>query len=133
MMWPSCLLCACPGTVVSIEAFGFHAHCSECYDCDDEAPFWAHLSGQADTAELAVERWLEASREYATNDVIPGLRCPSVPADLFADLSAQVSTERDRTRGWVLDSTGGYGPGIVEQMEAALAKAGIDPAVRGAW
>jgi hypothetical protein len=130
---PTCPLCGSAATTGSLEAFGYSAHCSECYDCDPEAPFWSHLSGNAATAELAVEHWLEAAREYATNDTIPALRCPSAPEDLFADLSAQVSSERARTRGWITDSTGGYGPGIVAQMEAALAKAGIDPAVPRAW
>lgn len=127
-MTATCPLCAFPGTTSSVGAFGYHAHCSECYDPDPEAPFWTQLSGNADTAELALEHWLEAAREYAAISDIPGLRCPSVPEDLFADLSAQVSVERARTRGWITDSAGGYGPGIVLQMEAAIAQAKLEAA-----
>jgi hypothetical protein len=130
---PNCPLCGSFGVTGSIEAFGYVAHCSECYEGDPDAPFWAHITGQADTAELAVEEWLETAREYAATDTIPGLRCPSSPEDLFADLSAQISAERERTRGWITDSTGGYGPGIVEQMRAAMVAAGVDPSVPRAW
>jgi hypothetical protein len=99
-----------------------------CMNCTDGAPDagpGGSIQGNGATPGAALWDW------YARHDEVHEVEW--APTDLFAELARQVSDERTRTRGWIVDSTGGYGPGIALQMEEALAAAGIDPAVRGAW
>jgi hypothetical protein len=115
----------------------------QCLNCVDGAPDagpGGSISGYGATPGEALWAWQDRHDEVHEVEW--------TPTDLFAELSAQQSTERQRTRGWILDSGGGYGPGIVELMEQARAgagpsltemlekalnEAGIDPAERGAW
>jgi hypothetical protein len=101
MSWASCPLCGAPGVVDTVvESAFYEAHCGSCFDRDPKASGWAHLLGSACSEELAVEHWLEQSRQCAVSSNIPPLSCSYEPADLFADLARQVSEETDRQRGF---------------------------------
>lgn len=100
-----CPLCGASGEVRSLGAFGWVAHCSDCYDEDPEASREYHLQGHADRADVALELWLEAARECAAIDEIPALVCRHRPVTLvILDVLEQALTEfaRQKRDGWHL-------------------------------
>lgn len=80
-----CPICHAPGEVRSLGAFGYAAHCSECYEGDEEADHWRHLQGHGETVEDAVDKWLEDARELCAVDEIPPLRCACTPAERLVE------------------------------------------------
>lgn len=68
-----CPLCGAVGEVIGLGAFGYAAHCSDCYDADD-GPRWRQMQGQDADPEVAVEKWLEQAREFCALEAPPPLR-----------------------------------------------------------
>lgn len=97
----NCPICGAPPEVVSQGAYGYIAHCSECYEGDPEAERWRRVQGHhGSSAEAALERWLKNARDEAECDLHP-LRAPYALNHLFRDLSVQVLDEAERQSGWV--------------------------------
>lgn len=97
----NCPICGAPPEVVSQGAYGYIAHCSECYEGDPEAERWRRVQGHSGrSAEQALERWLKNARDEAECDLHP-LRAPYALNYLFRDLSVQVLDEAERQREWV--------------------------------
>lgn len=92
----TCPICGSRGSLVSVGAFGYVAHCGDCYEPEDEAPDWRRVRGHGQTEHEAVELWLEAARDVAANDEIPALTCSYQPNPMWKDLQAQVSAEFER-------------------------------------
>jgi hypothetical protein len=108
-----CPICGSRGTVTSVGAFGFTAFCYDCYEPDDDADEWRRVRGHGPTEHQAVELWLEAAREIATNDELPDLTISYRPTTLVTDILAQaiaefaLQSDYDLVPGWrwVPDST----------------------------
>jgi hypothetical protein len=95
-----CPICGGAPEVVSQGAYGYIAHCSECYEGDPEAERWRRLQGHADTAEKAIEAWRHNALDEASCDLHP--HRPAIALNyLFRDLSVQVLEEAERQEGWV--------------------------------
>jgi hypothetical protein len=77
----------------------FAAHCSVCYEPDEDAPSWRVVQGAGRTEDEAIEQWLERARELAC-DRPPPIRMPYEPAALFAELEEQVWAEAERQAEW---------------------------------
>jgi hypothetical protein len=75
----TCPICSAPGSVRSLGAFGWVAHCSACYEGDPESDRWRRIQGHGETLEDAVSAWLEDARELCAVDEIPPLRCAFAP------------------------------------------------------
>jgi hypothetical protein len=98
-MTARCPLCSSPVEVRSLGAFGFEAHCSECFDGDLDAPDWAHLRGIGETREQAIGAWLEDAQSYAANDELP--RMPiRYRLTMAGAVSSMQRAELKRQRGW---------------------------------
>lgn len=104
----TCPICGAACKVVSVGAFGYRALCGECYEGDPEAPLYRHLDGMGGTREEATEEWLRNAREYAANEDIPSLPCPSRPRASGKTVVQEVveqareEFERQQRDGWHL-------------------------------
>lgn len=101
----TCPICTFPGEVRDLGSFGFSAHCSECYEGDEEAAPWRRMQGHGDTAEMAVDRWLELAREFAAIDEVPTLVCRHRPVyPIIVDVLEHCVTEFawQKRAGWHL-------------------------------
>lgn len=97
----NCPICGGAPEVVSQGAYGYIAHCAECYEGDPEAESWRWLQGFGDTPEEATERWLERARDEANSETHHLEPSPYTLNYLFRDLSVQVLDESERQSEWV--------------------------------
>lgn len=95
-----CPICGSAGEVRGLGAFGFAAHCADCYEGDPESSRWRRMQGHGETAESAIEKWLEDARELTAVDEIPDLRIRYVlSGDMWTELQRQVVMENSAQMG----------------------------------
>lgn len=101
----TCPICGGQGTVRALGAFGYVAHCSDCYEADEESAQWRRIQGHGDSHEQAVDKWLEDARELCSVDEIPTLVCRHRPVTpVILEVLEQAVTEfaQQKRDGWHL-------------------------------
>lgn len=91
--------CSCGSPVQLSEGPGcagklWEAHCPDCYDGAEDSGERAHVRGFGATPDAALWAWQDGHDE--AHEVEWSL------ADLFGEISRQVSEEHDRQDGWVV-------------------------------